>query len=220
MALSYKIKIDVLITDDNKIYHDGLAPLLQSFEFIETIRHAYNGKEALAVMAEHRCRLVLMDYRMPVMDGAACTRHIKKRYPEVKVIALSLYDDKKAVLEMVKSGADAYLLKNTSGEEIETAIEKVFTGRHYFTPDISQFVIDTAIDTIQAGDAPFSEKEMEILRLMWAGKTNKEISDETGISERTVERHRQSMYNKCGKKTVVGLIRYALTNRILQLDEE
>lgn len=215
MALVYKSKIDVLVVDDNQIYHDGLEPLLKKFEFVENVKHVYNGKEALKALANNSYRLVLMDYKMPVMNGAECTAKIKKHYPHVKIIALSLYDDQKSVIKMVNSGVDAYLLKNTSMEEIETAIEKIFTGRHYFTPEISELVIEKAVANIHKGFIPFTDRETEILLCMWEDLSNKEISAKLDISERTIEGHRQNMFYKADVKTIVGLIRYSLSNGLI-----
>jgi DNA-binding NarL/FixJ family response regulator len=110
MPLKFKSKIDVIIADDNEIYHNGLKPVLEKLEFVNKITHAWNGKEVLAVMQEHQHHLIFMDYRMPVMDGAVCTVKVKTRFPQVKVIGLSLYDDRASVLAMVESGIDGYLL--------------------------------------------------------------------------------------------------------------
>ncbi|HKR03053.1 MAG TPA: response regulator transcription factor [Bacteroidia bacterium] len=215
MSFTFKSKIDVIITDDNEIYHNGLESVLAKLEFIGKITHAWNGKEALTAMQEYPHHLIFMDYRMPVMDGSACTVKIKKQFPDVKIIGISLYDDCASVLTMVESGIDGYLLKNTSLQEIETAVEKIFTGRHYFTPEVSQYLIDKAVENLSQGDSPFSDRENEILRLMWKDMTNKNISTELDISERTVETHRQNMFQKANVHTIVGLIKYALRNRII-----
>jgi len=215
MRSTFKSQIDVIIADDNEIYHNGLESVLAKIEFVGKITHAWNGKEALAAMQEYPHHLIFMDYRMPVMDGAACTAKIKKQFPRVKVIGISLYDDCASVLAMVESGIDGYLLKNTSIDEIETAAERIFTGRHYFTPEVSQYLIDKAVENLSQGDSPFSERENEILRLMWKGMTNKSISAELDISQRTIETHRQNMFQKANVHTIVGLIKYALRNRII-----
>jgi DNA-binding NarL/FixJ family response regulator len=211
--------LNILVADGHKIFRDGLQVTLKGIEQVEKIFYASNASDVLNELKYNCCDLVLMDYLLPLTNGVAFTREIKRLYPATKVISLSIYDDEEHVTNMFNNGVDGYLLKNTDSIEIELAIVSVINGRHYFSKDIASSVIDRAFRKI---DFQLTEKckklnsrEKEILKLLYEEYSSKEIADYLYISERTVEFYRQSLIKKTGAKNIVGLIKYAICNQLI-----
>ncbi|HTQ66757.1 MAG TPA: response regulator transcription factor [Puia sp.] len=216
---NYKL-LNILIADGQKIFRDGLQLALKNIDQVEKIFHACNAPDTLNELKYNCCDLVLIDYQLPVSNGAACTREIKRLYPSTKVIGLSIYDDEEHVVNMLDNGADGYLLKNTDSIEIELAIISVINGRHYFSKDIAATVIDQTYKKIKSHCMDkfkvLNSREKEILKLLYEENSSKEIADRLYISERTVEFYRQSLIKKTGAKNIVGLIKYAICNELIE----
>src|ERR1041385_5304155 len=128
----------VIIADDHQFFRDGFEIALKQIDEVKKIAHASNGKEVLKLLKNDTYDLVFMDIKMPEMNGIETTKEIEMHYPHVKVIALSMYDDRKNVIEMFNSGARGYIIKNTDSKEIETAIKKVMEGEHYFADNVAK----------------------------------------------------------------------------------
>lgn len=212
--------LNILIADGHKIFRDGLQVTLKNIDQVENIFQASNAPDTFNELKYNCCDLVLIDYLLPLTNGAACTREIKRLYPETKVIGLSIFDDEEHVANMFDNGVDGYLLKNTDSIEIQLAISCVINGRHYFSKDIASSVIDR---TYKRADFNCTEKfkllnsrEKEILKLLYDEYSSKEIADRLYISERTVEFYRQSLIKKTGAKNIVGLIKYAICNELVK----
>lgn len=175
---------------------------------------------ALSELKNNTCDLVLLDYILPAINGAAFTREIKRLYPGTKVICFSIYDDEEHVSNMFDNGADGYLLKNTDKIEVELAIGSVINGRHYFSKDIAANIIGNTIRKAHCGCSEKFKKlnlrEKEILKLLYEEYSSKEIADKLFISERTIEFYRQSLIKKTGAKNIVGLIKYAICNELIK----
>jgi DNA-binding NarL/FixJ family response regulator len=211
---------NILIADGHKIFRDGLQVTLKGIEFVEKIFQASNAPETLDQLKYNCCDLVLMDHLLPLTNGTAFTREIKRQYPETKVIGLSIYDDEEHLSNMFENGVDGYLVRNTDSIEIEMAIVSVMKGKHYFSKDISASVIEKVVRKVNFHcTEKFKElnrREKEILKLLYEEYSSREIADRLFISERTVEFYRQSLTKKTGAKNIVGLIKYAICNNLVE----
>ncbi|OQX72312.1 MAG: hypothetical protein B6D61_14115 [Bacteroidetes bacterium 4484_249] len=207
--------IKVLITDDHQIIIDGLKSLLEDKEQIEVIAEASNGKEALDILNLLQVDVVLMDIDMPVMNGIEATKQIKAEYPETKVIILSMYKESGLIKTLIQIGADGYLLKNSDKDELVDAITRVASGQQYFSPDVTMSLLNKTSEK-QSQFQPdkrvseLTQREIEILKLITEGLSNKEIGDKLFISHRTVDSHRTNLMKKIGVNNIAGLIRFAI----------
>jgi DNA-binding NarL/FixJ family response regulator len=216
---NYKL-LNILIVDGQRIFREGLLLILKNFDYVKNVFQAGSVNGALSELKNNTCDLVLLDYILPALNGAAFTREIKRLYPETKIICFSIYDDQEHITNMFDNGADGYLLKNTDRLEVELAIGSVMNGRHYFSKDIAVNIIES---TIKKTECTCNEKfkklnlrEKEILKLLYEEYSSKEIAGKLFISERTIEFYRQSLIKKTGAKNIVGLIKYAICNELIK----
>lgn len=185
-------KIHVLLVDDQLIIRQGLKVLLELENDLTVVGEAENGKTALSQIALLKPDVVLMDIRMPVMDGVAATQRITQDYPQTKVLILTTFDDQDYVLEALQVGAMGYLLKDTPSEDLAQAIRSVYKGYTQFGPGIFQKVRSHVADpapSLPPGFADLTIREKEVLRLIATGSSNREISQQLYISEGTVKNH-------------------------------
>ncbi len=194
--------IKVLIVDDQHLIRQGLRTLLELETDLEITGEAENGQEALNLVSELKPDVVLMDMRMPVMDGVAATREIQKRFPKVKVLVLTTFDDNEYVTAALQHGAMGYLLKDTPSEELAVAIRAVYKGYTQLGPGIvkkllTQFPPNSVIQetTAPANLTELTPREKEVLRLIASGANNREIAQQLYISEGTVKNHVTNILN-------------------------
>lgn len=195
--------IKVLIVDDQYLIREGLRMMLSLYEGIEIVGEVSNGKEAIQVLEKLEVDLLLMDVRMPVMDGVEATKAIKEKYPDVKVLILTTFDEDEYIFEALQNGADGYLLKDISSENLVGAINIVFEGNMLLQPDIAKKVVRN-IDRKTNTSGNFykdiynllTKKEYEIAFLIGEGKSNKEISSLLYITEGTVKNHVTNILSK------------------------
>ena len=215
-------KIDIVITDDHKLFRKGIAALLEDLEPVNEIYEAGNGEELLHLLDETNPRpnLVLLDLNMPVMDGFETTQQLKKQYPDVKIIILTMEDDEQYILHLVNEGVNGYLNKSADPDEVELAIEKVMNVDYYFPEEISKLVFSNLKNFGKSEMKPkveFSKQEKKVLELMCHEMTNSEIAEEMELGKRTVETYRKSMMEKTGTRNSAGLIVYAMKHKIIQI---
>jgi two-component system, NarL family, response regulator DegU len=214
--------INVIIADDHPVFRNGLENILKFVKQISKIRQANNGREVLEHLEKEVSEIVFMDINMPVMDGIAATKQIHKQYPAVKVIALSMHDDRENIKEMFNAGAVGYLLKNTNKDEIEEAIREVLAGNVFYTKEVSDVLLRNMLHTNASKlhhsnvEEPLSDREKEVLGLICKQFSTKEIADQLFISERTVEGHRVKLLQKTGSKNIAGLVYYAIENGLAE----
>lgn len=196
-------KIRVLLVDDQTMFRDGLKVLLRAEKDLEVIGEAGDGEEALQKAAELKPDVILMDLRMPVMDGATATRHLKSRHPECRVIVLTTFDEDAAVFDAMRSGAIGYLLKDAPTEKLYEAIRAAYRGESVLQPSVAARLVaqfsrlaESAPRWSQELVEPLSAREMDVLRLMAAGDTNREIAQKLVVAEGTVKNHVTSIFNK------------------------
>ncbi len=192
----------VIICDDQAIVRDGLAMLLKLEPDIEVIGTAEDGDAAVEMVTDKRPDLILMDLKMPIMNGVEATRQIRTKYPEVKVLVLTTYDDDEWVFDAIQAGASGYLLKDTPRDEIVKAIKGTVTGKTYVDPSVAGKVLRQA-SSCQTQPATLitsklTEREIEVLRLIAKGLSNADIADRLFLSEGTVRNNVSAIMAKLG----------------------
>ncbi|MEO8821740.1 MAG: response regulator transcription factor, partial [Ginsengibacter sp.] len=210
--------------DDHKIFRDGIKMALNPREDLKMIWEAEDGKDLMHKIAIQRPNLLLMDIRMPEIDGINAIEMLRKEYDEnLKIIVLSMYDDQQMISKMMEMGANAYLTKTTDPDEIYEAIVTCMNEEFYFNQLVNQAVMGKLMQKKnlrrhygQKVPITFSEKELKILQLIGEDKTTEEISKIVFLSPRTIESIRQSMKTKVGAKTISGLVVYGMRNRMIE----
>jgi len=199
-----KQTIKILLVDDQMLFREGLRTLLSTQPDFEVVGEASNGEEALRMSATLRPTVVLMDLRMPVMDGATATRRLKETLPECRVIVLTTFDDDEYVFEGMRAGAVGYLLKDVPSSKLYEAIRSAARGEYFLLPSITAKVMTEFARLSRAAptrgsvelETPLSMRELEVLRLVAAGASNKEIASTLVIAEGTVKNHLTSILSK------------------------
>ncbi len=215
------MKIKVIVTDDNKAFREGLVTLLLSAPDIEVIAQAVNGMDAIKKAKYFQPDLMLLDIAMPEMDGIEATRKLKNIMPELKIIAISMHSDKQYIKGILEEGADGYLLKNSTYQQLTNAIHSVCAGKKFLGDDITEIIINGCLEpssSKEEGDSQLSVREKEILIFIAEGKTIREIGDRLFISSKTVENHKQNILEKLELKTDADMVKYALKNELIQLN--
>ncbi|HEX8680991.1 MAG TPA: response regulator transcription factor [Ardenticatenaceae bacterium] len=195
--------IRVLITDDHAIVRDGLRLILETTEHIVVVGEAADGKQALRLASEVKPDVILMDLRMPEMDGLTAIQHLREEQPDSAIIILTTYNEDEMMLRGLQAGARGYLLKDTQRETLIATIEAAARGETLLKPEILQRVLAYQQRAGQRHSAPsdampLTDRELEVLRAVAEGQQNKEIARRLDISERTVKAHLTSVYNKLG----------------------
>lgn len=208
-------KIRVLLVDDHMLVLDGLQARLELEGNIDIIATASNGLEALEKAQETQPDLVLMDVSMPVLNGLEATKRFKAEQPNVKILMLSMHNDKEYILSLIQSGANGYVLKDVSSEELVQAINTVCQGGTYFSSGASDSLFSPASSSPKESEE-LTKRETAVLKALAAGLSNKEIAQLLDISVRTVETHRQNVKNKLDIHTSAGLIKYALAKQLIE----
>jgi DNA-binding NarL/FixJ family response regulator len=213
-------QIKVAIADDHKIFRDGIKMALSGKEFLKIIWEAEDGKDLIHKMKIKLPDVLLMDIRMPEMDGINAISILRKEYEAIKIIVLTMYDDQEMIARMMEMGANAYLTKTTDPEEIYNAILTCMNDDYYFNELLNKAVLlklQQKKNTRQFYPNPvtFNEKEISILKLIAQDKTTEEISKEVYLSPRTIETIRQNMKTKVGAKTIAGLVMYGMRNKLI-----
>jgi DNA-binding NarL/FixJ family response regulator len=194
--------IRVLLADDHAVVRKGIRQFLEDAGDIEVIAEADDGAEALRQIEEHQPDVAVLDIRMPAVTGVEATRRIKVSFPDVRVLILTSYDDDPYVFALLQAGADGYVLKTASGEELVRAVRTVYAGESALSPEIASKVVRQATSGRPEGAAEqvenLTRRELDVLRLAARGLTNRAIGRELSISHRTVQGHLQSVYSKLG----------------------
>ncbi len=195
-------KIRVLLADDHAVVRQGIRRFLEEAGDIEVVAEAGDGREALERVREHRPDIAVLDIRMPEMSGVEVTRRLKERFPDVRVLILTAYDDDPYIFALLQAGADGYVLKTASGDELVRAVRTVYRGESALSPEVATKVVQqtrTGKPATAAGQVePLTSRELDVLRLAARGLTTRQIGYKLGISHRTVQGHLQSIYGKLG----------------------
>ena len=216
------MSIRILLAADHQITSQGRRSLLEKQPDMEVVAEAEEGRTAVRLVRELVPNVVIMDVSMPDLNGMQATRKIIAEFPNIKIIALSMHSDSLFVIEMLKSGASGYLLKDCAFEDLERAIRTVVADKTYLSPTISSVVVDDYLHRLSRADFADSEvltdREREVLQLMAEGKSTKRIALELHISAKTVETHRRQIMNKLDIHTVAELTKYAIRKGLTSLE--
>lgn len=205
--------ISIILCDDHAIFREGIRVTLDSSEEVEIVAEADNAEDCLALVGTKRPDVVFLDINMPGMDGLECLKLIKKDYPDTKVIALTQYDEKRFVKQMMKFGANGYILKSTSRKEMLTAVHKVMGGEVYLAEEAADHMEGLAKPEEPSQLFPhLSNRELEIIRLLCHEHSTRAIAELVNLSTHTVESHRSNIFKKVGVSNIAGLVRWAVNN--------
>ena len=206
--------INILLADDHLLVRNGIKSLLEEESYLHVVGEAANGQEALDLAKKIQPDLLIIDVRMPVMDGIEAVGYLKNYAPETKAIVLSMHDSEEYILKSIKAGANGYLLKDTGKAEFLKAINTIYRGGKYFSGDISNVIVTNYLENTVPKERPkpsidnaakLTRKEIEILHFILSGMTNTEISEKLGKSKRTIETHRFNLMKKMNVKNLIEL---------------
>jgi DNA-binding NarL/FixJ family response regulator len=212
-------RIRVLAADDQRVVREGLAMLLGLLPDVEVVGTAANGEEALALAGELRPDVILMDLRMPKVDGVEATRRLRASHPEIKVVVLTTYADDRSVIEALQAGALGYLTKDAGADEIRQALQQVADGQASLDPKVQRHLVEAIATQTSAPGPPaapgvsppdgLTPREAEVLGLIGAGLSNAEIATRLFVSEATVKSHVNHMLPKIGARDRAQAVGYA-----------
>lgn len=213
-------KFKVYIADDHTLFRKAMMNLLRTFDRVSEVKDAENGKELLTLIKLDKPDVAIVDLQMPVMDGAETCENIISRYPDVKIIILTMHDSEKYILHMMETGVHAFLLKNTEPDELEKAIYAV-VEKDFYHNDLVASVLRKNVKEKKAGQRPLfrhtdlTDREKEILVHICQELTIREIGQRLSLSENTVRNHRVNIMEKIGVSKTVGLVKYAYATGLI-----
>ena len=212
--------IKVLVADDHPVVRKGLQICLAKQGNMRIVGEAADGDEALRKARELSPHVVLMDISMPGMNGLAVTEVLRKELPQIKVLILSVHNNRECIFRVIQAGAHGYVSKEAPPEEVLRAIESVYEGEPFFSEDIARAALSEFV-TSGGKKEPFAQltiREREVLVQIAEGKSNKEIADRLGIGVRTIETHRERIMRRLNIHSVAGLTKYAIANGLISLE--
>jgi DNA-binding NarL/FixJ family response regulator len=206
-------KVRVLLVDDHALVRAGMKSLLHEIEGVEVVGEASEGAQALDLAAQARPDAVLLDIAMKGVNGLETAAQLHERFPEIKVLMLSMHAGEEYVLRALRAGAVAYLIKDSATAELELALRSAMRGETYLSPAISRQVVEGYVQRMGAGGAdstPLTPRQRDVLKRIAEGRSTKEIAFDLGLSVKTVETHRAQIMERLNIRDVAGLVRYAL----------
>jgi DNA-binding NarL/FixJ family response regulator len=213
--------VRIMVVDDHAIFRKGMVALLQELPFVTLVGEAGNGQEFLDIFQDLKPDLVFMDIKMPVKDGIQATREAISINPTIKIVTLSMFGEEEYLQNMLDAGAKGFLLKNIQKFDVEKAIQVVTEGKNFFSDELLGILTNRFVNPQSAKEKPVSEvisdREIEVLKLICQGLTNQEIGQQLQISQRTVDGHRANLLDKIGAKNTVGLVTFAIKNKIVEI---
>jgi two-component system, NarL family, invasion response regulator UvrY len=213
--------IQVAIADDHSLLRSALAKLINTFEGYSVIMEADNGKDLCEKISKNVLPdIVLLDINMPEMDGFETTQWLHKKYPQIKVLTLSMLSDEKSIIKIFRLGAKGYLLKNASPQELKEALDAIMDKNVYLSEYVSGKLISglhNDVVNVEERELVLNEKEKEFLKWTCSELSYKEIAEKMYVSPRTVDDYRQSLFAKLKVHSRVGLVMYAIKNKIIEL---
>lgn len=213
--------VDTLIVDDHRLVREGVASLLKQYPSIRVVAEAEDAPSALARLLEHKIDVAVVDVSMPGIGGVALARQLLSRYPNIRIIALSMHSEPAFVDGMLHAGAAGYVLKSSAIVDLAKAIKEVHAGRMYLSPEITRSVVSGYRRLKSGDDSPFavlSDREREVVQLLAEGHSTASIAELLDISPKTVATHRKKIMDSLGVDSVVDLAKLALKENLITLD--
>lgn len=205
--------IKAVIADDHQMFIDGIRSILENVSDITIEAEAKDGLDLIKAVEKFTPDIVLTDIRMPGMDGIAAAKYLTPHFPNIPILALSMFDEEEEVIEMLKAGASGYIIKKAGKEELVTAIKKLVNRGSYYSSAISGNVNKWLNNPdYNENSSPLTKREREILKLIGNGKTSKQIAKKLKISKYTVDTHRKNIHKKLDIKSNTGLVKYVMDN--------
>lgn len=216
-------KTNILVVDDHSLVREGIITMLSIYDDFEIIGDAESGEKALKKIEDQKPDVVLMDINMPGMNGIETSKQVLANYEGVKIIILSMEVTQDHISEAIKAGVSGYLAKDTKKEVLAEAIRKVMTGEQYFGDKISEVIFkgfykQSKGEQVAKENKDLSKREVEVLRQIASGLSNREIADKLFISIRTVDAHRNHIMQKLNMKSTAQLVKYAIKEKIIDLE--
>lgn len=207
-------EINLLIADDHQMFIDGIKALLNDIPYIRIAGEANTGEAVMELLKTNPTDMILMDIGMPGLNGIETTALVTQKYPHIKVIALTMYDDRNRIIKMLKAGAQGYILKNTSKTELLQAIEALAKGGTYYSPHVQASITNEETDQKFDPVANLTKREIEVIKLVMKSMTNKEIANLLFVSELTINTHRKNAMQKLKVKNTAGLVKFAMDHNL------
>lgn len=209
----------IILVDDHKLFRNGLKLLIDSSGIAEVVAEASDGIEFLEIIENFQEVIVFMDIQMPGMNGIEATKEVLEKYPEIKIIALTMFGEDEYYYQMIEAGVKGFLLKSTDIDEVLEAIITVAKGENCFSKELLYNIVRNLSQTkkTEYNDPNLSEREIEILELICKGLSNQEIGEKLFISKRTVDKHRSNILDKTGANNTASLVMYSIKNGIIKL---
>lgn len=212
------MSIRIILADDHRVFIDGMKALLNQVSGLEVIGDAQNGEELVKLAGVLQPDVILTDVQMPVMDGITAAREISKRYPAIRIVALTMLNESMFIRKMLEAGVSGYVIKTVDKDELVEVIRKVAAGEKHFDAAVTAQLLANFSGRTSSGNNPLemlTRREKEILKLIAQGLTDKEIAEQVHLSALTVISHRKNMLSKLGLKNKVELTRFAMENGLL-----
>lgn len=215
--------IRIVLADDHEIFRDGFKVMIKKQPSVQLVGEAADGEELIRQTRQLRPDVVITDIKMPVMDGVEATKQLTSEFPEIGIIALSMFDEENLIVEMLEAGAKGYLLKNAHKDEIMEAIKTVDRNHTYYCNGTSARLANmiaksTFRPSTRVVKPEFSEKEVAVIRYICQEMSNKEIASNLNLSIRTIEGYRDRILEKIGARNAAGIVVYAIKNNIYQVE--
>lgn len=209
----------IILVDDHKLFRNGLKLLINNSGIAEVVAEASDGIEFLEIIKNYQEAIVFMDIQMPGMNGIEATKEVLEKYPEIKIIALTMFGEDEYYYQMIEAGVKGFLLKSTDIDEVLEAIITVAKGENCFSKELLYNIVRNLSQTkkTEYNDPNLSEREIEILELICKGLSNQEIGEKLFISKRTVDKHRSNILDKTGANNTASLVMYSIKNGIIKL---
>lgn len=216
-------KINILVVDDHSLVREGIITMLSIYDDFEIIGDAESGEDALKKIEDEKPDVILLDINMPGINGIETAKRILENYDSIKIIILSMEVTQDHISEAIKAGVAGYLAKDTKKEVLAEAIRKVMTGEQYFGDKISQVIFkgfykQSKGEQVANENKDLSKREVEVLRQIASGLSNREVADKLFISIRTVDAHRNHIMQKLNMKSTAQLVKYAIKEKIIDLE--
>jgi DNA-binding NarL/FixJ family response regulator len=213
------MKNKVMLVDDHKLFRKGLRMLIDSLESFEVSAEAANGVEFLTLLGQNQPDIVMLDIAMPEMDGIEATKLALEKYPDLKIIAISMFGSQDYYFKMVDAGVKGFLLKNSDFTEVKLALESVVEGDTYFSRELLMNLVNSLKHSPgeSTPDSPLSDREKEITLLICKGMSTQKIAAALGLSKRTVDSHRANILLKTGCRNTASLVAYAIKEKLVAL---
>lgn len=211
--------IKIIIVDDHEFFRSGLKMVVNRLKYAQVVGEASNGKEFIELQKDKQADMVLLDLQMPIMNGIEASEIAIRQFPNLKIVILTMFDDEEYIEKMMDIGVHGFLLKNITKELLDQALQSIAAGNTYYSPELwsffgKKFSGQKKDDGI---DMQFTKREKEILQLICDGLSNREISEELFISERTVIGHKSNLLSKTNCKSTISLLSFAIKNKLVTI---